>query len=196
MYIPFYKLYTPEIIRSRAEFTTAYYNYSKTAITFSTGGSTYKRLFKIPLIPGGILARNADIAVKISTGLQNAIRSGDSDPKFLISDGDRGVGFEMREEGSVHCRSIEGLMGTVLGSPNARGGASYSASILPEEFVITLAPSQHWGSCFSALASGLISPATYAQSIYPDQGLWLEVYAEDTSERYLFNYIIVEIHEN
>ena len=194
--MPFYKLYTPEVILSTAEFTSSYYNYSKTALTFGTGGSTNRRLFKLPLIPGGILTRYADISVKITVGLQNAIRSGDSDPKFLISDGERGIGFEMREESSTHCQGIQGLMGDVLGSRSTRGGASYSASILPEEFVVILAPSENWGSCYSALANGLISPVTYTQRLYLDQELWLEVYAEDTGERYLFNYIIVEIHEN
>ena len=196
MYVPFYKLYTPQVILSTAEFTTAYYNYSRTAITFDTGSPSYKRLFKIPLIPGGVLTRYANIVVRITTGLQKAIRSGDSDPKFLISDGEAGIGFEMREEASIHCRSIQGSMGAVLGSRVTGGGASYSASTLPEEFIITLAPSERWGSCYSALASGLISPTTYTRSINLDQGLWLEVYAEGTNERYLFNYIIVEIHEN
>lgn len=195
MYMPFYKLYTPEVILSTAEFTSDYYNYSKTALTFGPGSPAYRRLFKIPLIPGGLLTRSADISVKITVGLQNAIRSGDSDPKFLISDGERGIGFEMREETSTHCRGMDGLMGDV-GSLTSRGGATYSASILPEEFVVILAPSEYWGSCYSALASGLISPVTYTQPLYLDQELWLEVYAEDTSERYLFNYIIVEIHEN
>ena len=194
--MPFHQLYTPQDILYTAEFTSGYYNYSRTAITFSIGSPSYRRLFKLPLIPGGILRRNADISVKITVGLQNAIRSRDSDPKFLISDGERGIGFEMREESSIHCRGIQGLMGEVISSRSTRGGASYSASILPEEFVITLAPSERWGSCYSALASGLISPVTYTRYLYLDQGLWLEVYAEDTSERYLFNYIIVEIHEN
>ena len=196
MYVPLYKMYTPYDIVSAAEFTTSYYNYSRTAITFSTGSPSYRRLFKLPLIPAGVLGRYADLTVKITVGLQNAIRDGDSDPKFLLSDGERGVGFEMREEGSIHCQSIEGSVGTVLSSHSTGSGASYSAYILPEEYVITLVPNRRWGSCYSALAGGLISPATYTRYIDLDLGLWLEVYAENISERYLFNYIIVEIHEN
>ena len=127
-------MYTPRIIRSTAEFTSSYYNYSQTAITFGPD-TGYRRLFKLSLIPGGVLAAYPDITVKITVGLQNAIRSGDSDPKFLISDGETGIGFEMREEGSIHCQGVQGNMGDTS-SFLSRGGASYSAvskSILPVE---------------------------------------------------------------
>jgi len=195
LYMPFYKLYTPRVIRSEAEFTTSYYNYSTTAITFAAGSPSYGRLFKLPLIGSNVLTRYADITVKITVGLQNAIRSGDSDPKFFISDGQRGIGFEMREE-AVRCQGMQALMGDVLTSRSVRGGASHQSSHLPEEFVITLAPRQYWGSCYFAVDSGLISPAYYGYTLYLDQGLSLEVYAEHTGEQYLINYIIVEIHEN
>jgi len=195
LYMPFYKLYTPNAIRTEAEFTTSYYNYSSTAITFSPSSSSYRRLFKLPLIGGSVLNRYADITVKITVGLQNAIRTYDSDPKFFISDGERGIGFEMREE-AVRCQGIEGMMNDRLTTYSTRGGASHESSILPEQFVIILATNQHWGSCYFAVDSGLISPVSYTYTLYLDQGLSLEVYAENVNERYLFNYIIVEIHEN
>ena len=115
MYIPFYRLYTPRGILSNAEFTTSYYNYSSTAITFNGGSSTYQRLFKLPLIPDDLLTYSFDITVKITVGLQKAICSYDSDPKFLLSDGSYGIGFEMREE-ALHCQGMQGYMGDVLGS--------------------------------------------------------------------------------
>ena len=192
-YMPFYRLFTPRGIRYNAEFTTSYYNYSTTAITFATTGG-YQRLFKLPLIPHDMLTYSSDITAKITVGLQKAIRSYDSDPKFLLSDGTNGIGFEMREE-AIRCRGIQGTMGDVLGSRLTRGGASHQSSTLPEEFVLTIKPNEYWGSCYFAVDSGLISPVTYSRRIYPQQGLWLEVYSEDR-ERYLFNYIIVEIHEN
>ena len=119
------------------------------------------------------------------------VRSHDSDPKFLLSNGDYGVGFEMREE-AVRCQGIQGSMGNVLSSYIKRGGASHESSTLPEEFVLTIKPSSYWGSCYFAVDSGLISP------VYFRKGLWLELYGEGTNERYLINYmcIIVEIHEN
>ena len=193
--MPFYRLYTPRDIRVDAELTDAYYNYSTTAITFNGGSLTYSRLFKLPLISRGLLTYSANVVVKITVGLQNDIRSHDSDPKFLLSDGDYGIGFEMREE-AVRCQGIQGSMGDVLSSRITRGGASHESSTLPEEFVLTIKPSRYWGSCYFAVDSGLISPVYYSRRLNPSKGLWLELYGEHTNERYLINYIIVEIHEN
>ena len=191
MYVPFYRLYTPVDI---AESSTGYYNFTETAIVFGTGLS-YRRLFRLPLISGGILSSDANIVVKITVGFHNDIRTGHhgSNPKFLISDGEQGVGFEFRKTSSIHYRVIEGAMGETITVYSRKYGAFYPSDQLPEEFVLTLAPSQKWGSCFS---NGLISPATYVRELNLNERLWLEVYAENASERYLFNYIIVEIHEN
>ena len=197
LYIPFYQLYTPADIVERAEFTNNYTSYTATSITFGKGITSYRRLFRLPLVSGGILSSDANIVVKITVGLDNDIRSSDSDPKFLISDGNHGIGFEFREENSVHCRSVEGIMGDTIDLLSRRFGTSYSAStLLPEEFILTLAPSRKWGSCFSPIGNGLLSLATYTPEINLNERLWLEVYGEDVNEQYEFNYIIVEIHEN
>ena len=193
--MPFYRLYTPRGILSNAEFTTSYYNYSSTAITFNGGSSDYQRLFKLPLIPQELLTSSSDVTVKITLGLQKAIRSHDSDPKFLLSDGTNGIGFEMRDD-TYRCQGIEGTMGDVLGARSIIPGTYHESYILPDQFDIIIKPNEDWGSCYFAADSGLISPVTYSRKIYPQRGLWLEVYAEGTHERYLFNYIIVEIHEN
>ena len=197
LYVPFYRLYTPADIVERAEFTNNYTSYTATSITFGAGSTINRRLFKLPLISGGLLSSDANIVVKITVGLDNDIRSSDSDPKFLISDGEYGVGFEFREESSIHCRSVEGIVGDTLALSPRQGGTVFAANDqLPEEFVVTLAPSRKWGSCFSSIANGLLSPATYDQDINLNERLWLEVYGEGSSEQYKFNYIIVEIHEN
>ena len=80
-------------------------------------------------------------------GLQKAICSYDSDPKFLLSDGSYGIGFEMREE-VIRCQGIQGYMGDVLGPQSIRGGASHKSSILPEQLVLTIKPTEYWGSCY------------------------------------------------
>ena len=197
MYTPFYRLYTPRGILSNAEFTTSYYNYSSTAITFEGGDSYRQRLFKLPLIPHDLLTYSSDITVKITVGLQKAVcDSADSDPKFLLSDGSYGIGYEVRDNIGYHYRGIQGTMGDVLGSLSTRGRVPHQSYILPEQLVLTIKPTEYWGSCYFAVDSGLISPVTYSGRINPQRGLWLEVYAESTSEKYLFNYIIIEIHEN
>ena len=193
--MPFYRLYTPSTLRSNAEFTSSY-SYSPTGLTFDTDITSYKRLFKLPLIPGAFLSRYADVSVVITIGLQSAIRSSDSDPKFLISDGERGIGFDIRESISTKCRGVQGLMGDTMTGYSYFSGTSGQSDTESEEFTLTISPSQRWGSCYYAGDSGIISPISYSQNIYLDQGLWLEAYRENTGEKYVINYIIVDIHEN
>ena len=87
-------------------------------------------------------------------------------------------------------------MGNIMDNDKDFDSPSSDSRILSEEFILTISPSQKWGSCFFAADSGLISPVSYTQTINLDQGLWLEVYREGYNEEYVINYIIVEIHEN
>ena len=192
--IPFYKVYTPSDIVSKAEFTSTY-TYNATTLNFHTDVTDYRRLFRLPLLKKNVLSVDADIVVVVTTGLDSGIRSEDSDPKFFISDGSNGVGFEMREEAD-RCRGMEAVMGSTATARKVYPSASHNSSILPEQFVLTIKPSQKWGSCYHSADSGLISPVAYTRSINLDQGLWLEVYREGSNEQYAFNYIKVEIHEN
>ena len=193
--MPFYRLYTPSILRSNAEFTSSY-SYAATRLTFNADSTSYKRLFKLPLIPGAMLSRYADVTVVITVGLESSIRSSDSDPKFLLSDGERGIGFDIRDRVSAQCRGVQGLMGDTITGHSYFSGSSGRSSIMSEEFILTISPSQRWGSCYYGVDSGLISPISYSQNIYLDRGLWLEAYREGASEKYVINYIVVEIHEN
>jgi len=185
--MPSYKLYTPSVIQSKAEFTSKNYSYTATALTFYTDSSSFKRrLFKLPLIPTATLSRYADITVVVTVGLESAIRiSRDSDPKIFISDGERGIGFDIRD-GTPLCQGMQAIMGDVMGSSSFfTTGTSVQSTIIPEEFILTISPLQQWGSCHIAIDSGVISPVTYTQSIYLDKGLWLEMYREDASAQYI-----------
>ena len=102
----------------------------------------------------------------------------------------------MREEATVsgnRCRGIQAIMGNTLSS---RAAIPDISTVLPEEFVLTIKPHRLWGACYNSVDNGLISPIQYTRTIFPDRGLWLEVYREGTSEQYTFNYIKVEIHEH
>ena len=193
--IPFYKVYTPTDIVNKADFIALHSN-NATALVFPSGLSSSSRLLRLPLLQRNLLPFDADIVVEVTVGLDSGIRSGDSDPKFFISDGSDGIGFEMREEAD-RCRGMEAIMGSAYTSlVNVLPGASHDSTILPEQFVLTIKPSQKWGSCYNSVDSGVISPVSYTRTINLDQGLWLEVYREGSHEQYVFNYIKVEIHEN
>ncbi|XP_065918793.1 uncharacterized protein [Dysidea avara] len=196
-YIPFFRLYTPNDIRAEADFTVTPDSVTTTELRYTTAGTTNGRLFKLPLVPANILQSSADVVAVITIGLESGVRNRDSDPKFFLSDGRRGIGFEMREEGvRDRCRGIQATMGDTFTSSRTFSGVTHTSTILPEEFVISIKPRRRWGSCFTAIDSGLISPIGYTSSISPCQGLWLEVYRENTNEQYTINYIKVDIHES
>ena len=196
-------MYTPYTIRSTATIYESY-SISHSALTFSSRGtSSYGRLFKIPLVPAGVFQRyNIDLTVKITVGLDRTVRtSHDSDPKFILSDGHDnsryGMGFELRDENGPHCQGIQGRIGDTLESRRTFTGKSSSSSVLPEEFTMIINPYERWGTCYHAGDTGVISLASYSCSyLLLTNGLNLEVYRESTSEQYVFNYIIVEIHQN
>ena len=200
-YVPFYRVYTPYTIRSASTIYETY-SISRTALTFSSGSTSYGRLFKVPLVPEGVFHANyADITVKITVGLDRAARtSHDSDPKFILSDGydsHYGMGFELRDENGPHCQGIQGRIGSSLDNRRTFAGKTSSSSILPEEFTMIINPYERWGTCYHASDTGVISLASYTCSYLTlTKGLYLEVYRESTSEHYVFNYIIVEIHQN
>jgi len=197
-FVPFYRVYTPYTLRyrSNAEFFETL-SYTRTALTFSSGSQSYGRLFKLPLLPWGVFHLSDEITIKLTIGLDSGIRASDSDPKFIISngqDGNFGLGFEMREE-AIRCRGIEGTTGSTLQSRNTFPGAQHTSEVLPEQFTMILKPAERWGSCYHSADSGIISPVYFSRSLNPSHGLYLEVYREGPSENYTFNYIIVEIYE-
>ena len=202
-FVPFYRVYTPRALRSKAEFFETYSS-TTTALTFSTGGRTsYGRIFKLPLVPKGVFSSNyADVTVKITVGLDNTVRNHrDSDPKFILSDGydnlRYGMGFELRDENGPHCRGIQGRVGNILSPRTTFTGKSSSTTALPDEFVMIINPSERWGTCYHASDTGVISLVSYTcSSLLLSNGLYLEMYRESTSEHYVLNYIIVEVHQN
>jgi len=87
-------------------------------------------------------------------------------------------------------------MGNSYSSSRLLSGPTRHSSTLQEQCTLSFKPSQRRGSCYSASDSGVITPVSYTQSIFPNQGMWLEMYKEDGGEKYAINYIKVEIHES
>jgi len=201
--MPFYQVFTPYSLRYKSTITASEsYSATRTALTFTSGGTSYGRIFQLPLVPKGVFRSSyPDVTVKITVGLDNSVRTThDSDPKFILTNGyvgNYGMGFELRDENGPHCQGIQGIVGTTLTSRTVFTGKSCaSSSPLPDEFTMIIKPNERWGTCYHASDTGIISLASYTRNFLLRNGLYLEVYRESTSERYVFNYIIVEIHEN
>jgi len=198
-YVPFSKVFTPVDIQEEAIFSSPYSSVTGVALNFATGTSANARLFRIQLIPSDVLLNNADIVVTVTIGLDNGARNGDNDPRFFISDTNSGIGFQMREDPNGNrCQAQQATMADILASFVTIPGAIHSSSrfFLPEEFILTFKPRERFGSCYTSVESGVISPVQYTRTLFLNRGLWLEVYRENASEQYTFNYIKVEVHEH
>ena len=139
--IPFYKVYTLSDIVSKADIASSY-TYNATALYFGAGFPSYGLLFKLPLLKKNLLSVDADIVVVATIGLDSGVRSGDSDPKFFVSDELYGVGFEMREEAD-RCQGMKAIMGSTALSMKTFPGANHNSSIPPEQFVLTIKNGVH-----------------------------------------------------
>ena len=196
VHIPFYKVYTPFDFRSEADFIASS-AVTGVAVFYNTGGVTNGRILRFPLIPPNVLQNGADIVAVITVGLGVAGSNRGSDPQFYLSDGITGLGFQKQEESTGNrCLGRQATMGNVLRSISPIRGATHISTSLSDEHVLTIKPQQFWGSCYNSADRGLIYPVRYTRTLSTSRGLWLEVYRESTSDRYAFNYIKVEIHEN
>ena len=194
LHLPFFKLYTATTISNEATFTAPFSSATTVALTYNAGGVVNGRLFRLPLMPADLLESSADIVAVITVGLDKESRTGDNDPRFFLSDGTTGIGFQMQEGIGNRCRGVQATMGDTLTALGVISGAPHISSILPEEFILTIKLRRLWGSCYNSVDSGAISPVQYTRTVFPNRGLWLEVYREHTSETYTFNYIKVELH--
>ena len=167
LHLPFYKLYTATTISNEAIFTASFSSATTVALTY-----------------------NAVITI----GLEREVRNGDNDPWFFLSDGTTGIGFQMLDGVGNRCRGAQAIMGNTLTSMATFSGAPHISSTLPEEFVLTIKLRRTWGSCYNSVDSGAISPVRYTRTVFPNRGLWLEVYRNSLSDQYSFNYIKVELH--
>lgn len=89
----FYKFFTPTKLAEAATFIHHHNTLTPRLLTFLSAPSNYYRLMIVPLIPPGVIGKNAKLVVKMAVGLETKFGSADSDPSFAISDGDRFVGM-------------------------------------------------------------------------------------------------------
>ena len=155
---------------------------------------------KIPLIPAGTVAPNANLVVKLIVGTDKEIGQGESDPSYVISDGQYFIGAHIRDKNNYRtaaaCINIEGSSGDVFG--NVRYDSNLpkpSQSDYPGRFETRLSLSDRWGTCFVSLDGGFSREMTFQRKLNPHNGLFLEIYADARNEKVGIKYIEVSIEE-
>ena len=143
----------------------------------------------VPLIPRGVIGKNAKLVVKMAVGLETKFGSADSDPSFVISDGDRFIGMITNDKNdygsSAPCYGTERGSGkTMTRHTEDTALPKPSESYYPGRFEIQLSLSDRWGTCFVPLDGGFSREMVYQYKLNPNNGLFLEIYGNhETRER-------------
>lgn len=213
------RLMLPDWIRNNAEWNCENQG-DELVLRIPQDSSDWENIFRIPLIPDGCLKRNADITVIIRCGVimpvpppppppprrpvwRPPVRRPKDPLSFMITDRDFCVGIQLRDPETYGTTgpylAVEGDFARArLRNPNIDVATTVTstANINPDQFEITLKPSELYGTAFSSIDFGHKIVALYSDSLNLSKGLWLDVYRFMSNEEYRINYIEVEIYLN
>ena len=162
----------------------------------------FARLIQVPLIPHETLNADANLVIKMVIGtdiLDIDIGQGESDPSYVISDGQFFVGVQIPDKNnyktSTPCLLMEASSGKTFGSDRRYGSPlpKPAESYYPGRVETKLSLSDRWGTCFTSHDGGFSREMIFQHKLNPQKGLFLEIYADDSSEKVGIKYIEVSI---
>ena len=187
---------TPSWIETHASYIDSSRASTAGQITFNAGSIRDVALFKVPIIPAGVLGLSTPLTVEITVANDVSIgKSIDSDVRYGVSDGAKFVGFQAPDKAnylsSSPCHGVEGTSGTTLTGIRLISNSSPrpTDSFYPGQFVFTLKVDERWGSCYTAHDGGFVKTAGYSSQLMLNKGLTLEVYKEGAGDRVGIKYI-------
>ncbi|XP_078377812.1 uncharacterized protein LOC144660955 isoform X2 [Oculina patagonica] len=184
-------------LASAATFIHHHNSITPRLLTFLSAPSNHYRLMIVPLISPGVIDTNANLVVKMAVGLETTFGSADSDPSFVISDGQRFIGMVTYDKtnypSSAPCRGIDGPSGKTMTRHTDAALPKPSESYYPGRFEIQLSLSDRWGTCFVPLDGGFSREMVYQNKLNPRNGLFLEIYGDDAQEKEGIKYIELSI---
>ncbi|XP_078352549.1 uncharacterized protein LOC144637293 [Oculina patagonica] len=203
----YHQTMTPSWLEAHASYISIYRLNTTEQLTFTAGPSVdHAALLKVPMIPANVLRNSTQLTVKIVVSNDVEIaKKENSDPSYGMSDGISFVGFETVDKKTyaknyAPCFGIEGSSGTNLTGQRWIGYSSPrpSDTFYPGQFVMTLKLDAHenWGSCYTAHDGGFVKTAVYDNRLMLSNGLTLEVYRDDSYERYGIKVIEVTVVED
>ena len=159
----------------------------------------FARLIQVPLIPAETLNADANLVIKMVIGTDIDIGQGESDPSYVISDGQFFVGVQIRDKNnyktSTPCLLMEASSGNTFGSDRRLSSdlPKPAESYYPGRVETKLSLSDRWGTCFTFHDGGFSREMIFQRKLNPQNGLFLEIYADDSSEKVGIKYIEVSI---
>ncbi|XP_068699164.1 uncharacterized protein [Montipora foliosa] len=194
--MPYYQLFTPLKLVKAASFIHHHNSVTATKLTFLGAPENYARLMTVPLIPPGAIDRNANLVVKLAIGLDKEIGLGESDPSYVISDGQFFFGALILDKNNYKtdapCVGVKGKSGEIGHRYNSKLPKPFE-TFYPGRFEIWLNLSERWGTCFVPVDGGLSREMLFQHKLNPNNGLFLEVYTDDKTEKTGIKYIEVTI---
>ena len=162
-----------------------------------TSSKPYERLFKLPL---GTYQDYVVADIKIGVNPKYGAK-GDSDFYALLCDSNTGVGFVVVDVKNYRylepCFHVRGTTGeTLTNRKTMRFGPLVKASNpYPQEYNFLISTHQQSGACITATAiEGKYTTAGYFNYTLPyDHPLSLEIYGDNSGEKYNFRYIAIDI---
>ena len=181
-----------------ATFIHHHHSLSPRLLTFLSAPKTYYRLMLVPLIPPAVTTENANLVIKMAVGLETTFGAKESDPSFVVSDGNHFIGVVIVDKtnyvSSAPCVGIEGASGPTMNQRRTDVTLPKpSESYYPGRYEIQLNLSDRRGTCFVALDGGFSSEMIYQNKLNPSKGLFLEIYGDDAQEKEGIKYIEVTI---
>ena len=182
-----------------ATFMHHHHTVTGTKLTFLSAPQNYALLLKVPLIPPAAVDADASLVVKMVIGTDIGIGQGESDPSYVISDGQFFIGAHIRDKNNYKtgapCVCIEGSSGKTIGADRRQDSSlpKPSESYYPGRLETRLSLSDRWGTCFVSLDGGFSREMIFQHKLNPHNGLYLEIYADESKEKVGIKFIEVSI---
>ncbi|KAL9987403.1 hypothetical protein ACROYT_G001703 [Oculina patagonica] len=194
----YYQVFTPMKLLKAATFVHHHHSVTTTRLTFLSASENYARMIKVPLIPPATIDSDAKLVVKMVVGTDTEIGQGESDPSYVISDGQYFIGAMIRDKNNFNsgapCLGFEGTSDRIAAHRRQDSELPKSSeSKYPGRIEALLSLSDRWGSCFVSLDGGFSREMIYQHKLNPQNGLFLEIYIDSKSEKIAFKYIEVSI---
>ena len=175
-------LVTPGNVRYLASFIDSSATIDSRSIRFGSG-TGYEKLLQVPIAAAGEL--DAHASIRVTVGLTPV--SGDSDPRFGLTDGNNENKFQLLDASNYPtaspCSVIDG----------SHENNRVTTRRVSSQFTFLFSPFYKYGACSSAQDGGYLNVGTFNKQIDPTYGLSLVVYRHNAPENYRLHYFLVEI---
>ena len=200
----YHRLMLPNWLRRNAEWNCGYEGNDLNLVVLQDS-SDWENIFRVRLIPPGVMCNEEDITVKMRVGVVLPEPQRPRDPmSYMISDGDFSVGIQLLDPNHDYAtlgpyRAVEGESARAkLRNPNVDVAATVRSTSRnnPDQFELSFKPSELFGSAYCAIDDGHKIVAQYSDTLKLSQGLTFQLYRFKSTERYTINYIEITVYKD